>query len=74
MKKTILILAVALSMGMSAVALAMNVRQCSAPQAVGTMTTVKGVPAQPVDLTYAAEKAVNSVVYIKVTAKGRTMR
>ena len=27
---------------------------------------------QPIDLTYAAEKAVNSVVYIKVTTNGKT--
>lgn len=72
MKKAILIMAVALSMGMSAVALAMNVRQCSTPATAQQGVSVKGIPAQPVDLTYAAERAVNSVVYIKVTAKGKT--
>ena len=30
------------------------------------------VPSNPVDLTYAAENAVNSVVYIKVTTNGKT--
>lgn len=30
------------------------------------------VPHNPIDLTYAAENAVNSVVYIKVTTNGRT--
>ena len=33
---------------------------------------VVSTPGQPVDLTYAAEKAVNSVVYIKVTQNSRT--
>lgn len=30
------------------------------------------VPQNPIDLTYAAERAVNSVVYIKVTTNGKT--
>ena len=30
------------------------------------------VPANPTDLTYAAENAVNSVVYIKVTTNSKT--
>lgn len=33
---------------------------------------VTAVPSNPVDLTYAAENAVNSVVYIKVTTNGTT--
>lgn len=39
-----------------------------------TLTTpaVAAVPANPIDLTYAAEKAVNSVVYIKVVTNSRT--
>ena len=34
--------------------------------------TATAVPQNPIDLTYAAENAVNSVVYIKVTINGKT--
>ena len=41
-----------------------------------SLATAKAAPAlpssQPIDLTVAAEKAVNSVVYIKVTTNGKT--
>lgn len=37
-----------------------------------TAPAVAAVPANPIDLTYAAEKAVNSVVYIKVVTNSRT--
>lgn len=36
-----------------------------------TPVMADAVPGQPVDLTYAAEKSVNSVVYIKVTTNSR---
>ena len=36
-----------------------------------TSVMADAVPGQPVDLTYAAEKTVNSVVYIKVTTNSR---
>ncbi len=44
--------------------------------AAATPAAAQGVAGQPVDLTYAAEKAVNSVVYIKVTtnSKQQTVR
>ena len=32
------------------------------------------VPSNPTDLTYAAENAVNSVVYIKVTTNSKTRK
>lgn len=35
-------------------------------------TVAAAVPQNPIDLTYAAESAVNSVVYIKVTTNGKT--
>lgn len=35
-------------------------------------TVAAAVPQNPIDLTYAAENAVNSVVYIKVTTNGKT--
>lgn len=35
-------------------------------------TVAATVPQNPIDLTYAAESAVNSVVYIKVTTNGKT--
>lgn len=37
-----------------------------------TPVATAAVPHNPIDLTYAAENAVNSVVYIKVTTNGRT--
>ncbi len=37
-----------------------------------TPVATAAVPQNPIDLTYAAENAVNSVVYIKVTTNGRT--
>ncbi len=37
-----------------------------------TATPIAGIPGQPVDLTIAAEKAVNSVVSIKVTINSKT--
>lgn len=37
-----------------------------------TPVSTAAVPHNPIDLTYAAENAVNSVVYIKVTTNGRT--
>lgn len=49
-------------------ALTFPVTSCARQNA--TPTTQVVAPGQPVDLTYAAEKAVNSVVYIKVTIAG----
>jgi len=53
---------------LSATALAFALTLGTAPVALATTA----VPQNPVDLTYAAEKAVNSVVYIKVTTNGKT--
>lgn len=52
----------------SACALALTL-SLSLSQPVGA---AEAVPQNPVDLTYAAENAVNSVVYIKVTTNGRS--
>lgn len=49
-----------------ALALALTLASAPAVQAAST------VPANPIDLTVAAENAVNSVVYIKVTTNSRT--
>ena len=38
----------------------------------GVLTVNAQTPAKPIDLTYAAEKSVNSVVYIKVTTNSKT--
>lgn len=66
-----MVAAVVASMGMSAYAMTMTLKNNkeTAPQAA---SAVGGINQAPVDLTYAAEKAVNSVVYIKVTAHGKT--
>ncbi len=56
-----------LGMGVTTTSLAACSQKQPAEQA-----PVVSTPGQPVDLTYAAEKAVNSVVYIKVTQNGRT--
>jgi len=69
MKKTILIAAVALSTCLGAAAMAVSVKNYNDLKKAAEATRVDQTP---VDLTYAAEKAVNSVVYIKVTATGRT--
>jgi len=53
---------------LSATALAFALTLGTAPATRATAA----VPQNPVDLTYAAEKAVNSVVYIKVTTNGKT--
>lgn len=41
------------------------------PESLIQASTQVAAPGQPVDLTYAAERATNSVVYIKVTAASR---
>lgn len=76
-KKTLFLLVVALFMGLSATATYKTIR---VEKALGLselpLPSETSVPSTPVvDLTYAAEKAVNSVVYIKVTIQGqqRTM-
>lgn len=48
-----------------ALVLALTVSPCETQAATA-------VPQNPIDLTYAAERAVNSVVYIKVTINGKT--
>lgn len=53
---------------LSATALAFALTLGTMPATLATAA----VPQNPVDLTYAAEKAVNSVVYIKVTTNGKT--
>lgn len=76
-KKTLFIVAIALCMGLSATATYKSFQtEKNVSQTFPVTSNVSGVPATPVvDLTYAAEKAVNSVVYIKVTIQGqqRTM-
>ena len=76
-KKALLLVAIALTMGLSATA---TYKSIQVQKALGTDLSVgapiSGITQAPaVDLTYAAEKAVNSVVYIKVTIAGqqRTM-
>lgn len=69
MKKAFLIAAVAISTSLGAAAMAMSVKNYSD---LKKATESSQINQNPIDLTYAAEKAVNSVVYIKVTAKGQT--
>lgn len=71
MKRTLMIAAVAVSMGMSAYAMAVTMKRNHTETAATTPTPSVNLTPVP-DLTYAAEKAVNSVVYIKVIAHGRT--
>lgn len=55
----------------AAVALmALSLPTMTTATASAPMSNIAAVPGNPVDLTYAAEKAVNSVVYIKVTVAG----
>lgn len=62
--------AVMLGMGVATTSLAACTKK-SDPMEV-TVSQSVATPGQPVDLTYAAEKAVSSVVYIKVTQHGKT--
>ena len=71
MKRILMIAAVVASMGMSAYAVTMTLKNNNQTGAE-PQATVLGPNQTPVDLTYAAEKAVNSVVYIKVTSHGQT--
>ena len=59
-----------LGMGVATTSLAACTKK-SDPMEV-TVSQSVATPGQPVDLTYAAEKAVSSVVYIKVTQHGKT--
>lgn len=63
--------AIMLGMGVATTSLAACTKRNSDPMEV-TVTQSTATPGQPVDLTYAAEKAVSSVVYIKVTQHGKT--
>lgn len=63
--KKILICTLALSLSLSGTALGVSLANASA-------SSQKAPVSERVDLTYAAEKAVNSVVYIKVTTNSRT--
>ena len=69
---------VALVFGSSAVTSAVIKRAEPAPQPAPAPQTAPvssaAAPGGMVDLTYAAETAVNSVVYIKVTQAGKTQR
>lgn len=49
-----------------------NAAAPAADPALMTLSNDMSTPAQPVDLTVAAEKACNAVVYIKVVTNGRT--
>ena len=71
MKRILMVAAVVASMGMSAFAMTMTLKN-SNQNPESSAPRVSGINQAPVDLTYAAEKAVNSVVYIKVTAHGKT--
>lgn len=62
--------AVMLGMGVATTSLAACTKK-SDPMEV-TVSQSVATPGQPVDLTYAAEKVVSSVVYIKVTQHGKT--
>lgn len=62
--------AIMLGMGVATTSLAACTKK-SDPMEV-TVSQSVATPGQPVDLTYAAEKAVSSVVYIKVTQHGKT--
>lgn len=52
--------------------LSLFILACGLTLGAATPTFAQRAAAQPVDLTYAAEKSVNSVVYIKVTTNSRS--
>ena len=76
MKKGFMLAAVAFSLGWPATMVAKSTINGSAQSAVTGTTAISETNAVPAtyqnlpDLTYAAEKAINSVVYIKVTVEG----
>ena len=76
MKKGFMLAAVAISLGWPATMVAKSAINGSAPTAAIGTTAVSETKVAPAtyqnlpDLTYAAEKAINSVVYIKVTMEG----
>jgi len=72
MKKFLFSAAIGLCICASAIATTMSYKALKSSPLI-TQSSATGVPGQPVDLTYAAEKAVNSVVYIKVTVSGKTV-
>ncbi len=67
--------AAALVLGSSVVTAAVvNNKSVEAPEPIPATATVAAAPSAYVDLTSAAETAVNSVVYISVTIEGKTQR
>ena len=70
-KKTVIAIVVSAVLGGGLTTLVAN---NAAPESLIQTSTQTAAPGQPVDLTYAAERATNSVVYIKVTGSAPASR